>query len=337
MDWLAEIKAKKKNLAAGTKKRKKPVISFSGDDDDMGPDPTSREPPKSTKHQAYSDMMDKIQAIADQAEQDYEYDHSTDQFKPKYADVEEDAGMNMDAMVKQTEAVEGTEGGHDLFGEGFGIEMKKKNHCGQYKTNKFSCEEAGCKYMERTGKDGKKTSICRSPPQPKKKAAPKPTGSPKPKKITAMKGTPKKSPKGGKGTPKKSPKGSKGSPKGSKGSPKTRPASPRTPKTASRCTQFKTSRDACESQGCVPASTKSGSLTCRNPPVRSPKSSPKRAKAYPVAAAKPASSQIPMANFIMPISSAPKGMPSAMAQPMPGTYTMQALPMAPATPMLRRR
>jgi hypothetical protein len=329
MDWLKEIQAKRKKLPIAPKKKKKPVISFDGDGDDMGPDPTSQSPPKSTKQQAYLNMMEKIQGIADRAEEDYQYDPITEQFKPKHADIEDDVGVHMDEMVKQTEALEGTEGGHDLFGEGFGIEMKKKNRCGQYKTSKFSCEEAGCKYSEGSTKTGKKTSYCRSPPQPKKKkVSPKPPASPKPpRKVTAMKGTSFKSPKkGGKGSPTKTP------PR----PPKT--ASPaRTPKTASRCTQYKTNKDVCVSQGCIPASTKTGSFTCRNPPTRSPKSSPKQAKAHSTAFAHSMPQRPPVANYVMPISSAPKGMPSAMAQPLPGAYVMQTLPTAPAAPMLRRR
>lgn len=349
-DWLAAIKANKKKTSKPSGKKKTKVFSFSGDDDETwGAPPDKWVAPQSQKEQAYLDMMARVEAMAKQAEEDYEYDPETDKFKPVAEGVVEDPGLTTQEIVRDTEEKEGTEGQHDLFGEGFGVDLKQrgKSHCSQYKTSRYSCEDAGCSYGERRNKDGTMSSFCRAKPTKKagttttKKKVPSPSAATTPtKKASPSPKTPQKKlsssdlplkkrpvlmsplPK----TPaKKSPAKSPG-----KKTPGKATSSPKTPR--SRCAQFKHSRDTCLSEGCVPAESLKHGMLCRaKPSSTSPRKSPNKS---PV---KKSSSSLPMANFIMPVGSAPPGMPTAMAQPMPGTYTMQALPSAPPMPSLRRR
>ena len=171
-DWLAAIKANKKPLkkgVVGQKNKKKGLFSFDGDDDDWGPAPDKWEPPKSQKEQAYLDMMERVEGIAKQAEEDYKYDFSTDTFQPVAEGIAEDPGKLGKDLVEEEEEADAD---HDLFGDGFGIDMKKKgsSHCGQYKTSRYSCETAGCKYSEGVTKTGKKTSYRRPSPPTKKRS-----------------------------------------------------------------------------------------------------------------------------------------------------------------------
>ena len=46
---------------------------------------------------------------------------------------------------------------------------------------------------------------------------------------------------------------------------------------------------------------------------------------------------LPMANFVMPVNETPQGMTETTGTFLPGTYTLNPLPTAASTPMLRRR
>jgi hypothetical protein len=154
-DWLASIKGKKK--AGVMKKNKKPFISLS----------SAPEAPKSQKVQAYEEMMERLEAMAKEWDKNYTYDYEKHVHVPNAPGIAEDPGLTAHEIVQQTEAIEGTDDAHDMFTEEMGIQKKKSNHCGQYKTSRYSCEDAGCKYSEGKNKKGEKTSYCRSPPTKK--------------------------------------------------------------------------------------------------------------------------------------------------------------------------
>lgn len=222
----------------GDKPPEKKVLFFSEHtelDDELA-HPLDKKPHGSARAEAEERARDKIAALLEFGEDD---------------------DLTMDEMIRITKAEEGDDDEHNLFGEGFGIQMTEKNRCGQYKTSKPSCENAGCKYSERTLKSGNIGTYCSEPPKKKTKAT-------SPKKKTPA------SPK------KKAPT-----------SPQKKTTSPKKKAPMSSCSQYKDSKDGCAAKGCVPATYPYG-LVCRSPPQK--KTSSKKSVGFsilPVATATP--------------------------------------------------
>ena len=290
--WLESVKNEK---LSGPKKKSKKKSTFSFNDgiDDA--------PPISNKQAQYEDLIERLTALAEDAEANDNTDHSIDE------------------LIRETVKEEGDDDAHDLFGEGFAVDLKRKagSRCGQYKTSKFACEDAGCNYSEGTTKAGKRTSYCRE------KTKKKPSGC---------------------GQHKKNKRACEDAGCDySEGYTKTgRPASYCRQRTKKKSSKKKTASPAglphapylVPVSGAPPgmAMAMAQPMMHGMPMVMAQPLRPGTAPAVPMAMAQPlmpgaaskmAPSPMPIASFLMPIQSAPPGMASAHAVPMPGAYTMR--------------